>query len=92
MKTTRRLLVALAMGSLVVGQALAQSKVVIYTAAPQDLVVKADRGDRGAHQLQEHHQQRIGTVAQCRDDRRHGDALSGQGGERRQKSGCAQRR
>ena len=38
MNTTRRLLVALAMGSLVVGQALAQSKVVIYTAAPQDLV------------------------------------------------------
>lgn len=38
MNTTRRILLGLAMGSLVVGQALAQSKVVIYTAAPQDLV------------------------------------------------------
>ena len=35
---TRRFLATLAIGSLVAGQVLAQSKVVIYTAAPQDLV------------------------------------------------------
>lgn len=38
MRTSSKLLSALALGALLVGQVLAQSKVVIYTAAPQDLV------------------------------------------------------
>ena len=38
MNITRKLFISVALATLVVGQALAQSKVVIYTAAPQDLV------------------------------------------------------
>ena len=38
MKTTRRLFAALTLGALLVGQAMAQGKVTIYSAAPQDLL------------------------------------------------------
>ena len=38
MKTTRRFLAVLALGSLLATQAMAQAKVTIYTAAPQDLI------------------------------------------------------
>lgn len=38
MKTTRRLFAVLALCSLAVSQAIAQAKVTIYTAAPQDLI------------------------------------------------------
>ncbi len=38
MKTTRRLFTALALGALLASQAMAQGKVTIYSAAPQDLL------------------------------------------------------
>ena len=38
MKTTRRLFTALALSTLLAAPALAQNKVVIYSAAPQDLL------------------------------------------------------